>query len=375
MQRIAVYGDSITWGVGVRDWRLTYPARLLQLLNATGTSYDMHVMATPGRSVDSYARWAEVERTRLDPDFVIYQWYINDLEIGTERPELVRSWRQWSGHPWLAAHSYLYYFLDYRFDQLLPPASHFYTDYVTRTFVDGTSAWATFRDAFHRWAVYSTAAGGRALVFLYPQVPFRGVSPLAGINARMRALTGRTEMHYPAAMCPGETGETVSSDVIDGRVRRSVGEAGRLVHCPGVPMLPGHYRITARIRLDRPISSPSSAVATLTVSVNGAPVGSRSIDAASLAEPGSWCEVPIDFDVRNALADVQWGIEVGPAIFLSVESMTVPVGYERLDVIDLSDRLNGFDTHASLFDAHPNARAHAVIADALAEWIRADPRH
>ena len=28
-----------------------------------------------------------------------------------------------------------------------------------------------------------------------------------------------------------------------------------------------------------------------------------------------------------------------------------------------------FDTHASIFDSHPNARAHAEVANALAEWV------
>ena len=34
-----------------------------------------------------------------------------------------------------------------------------------------------------------------------------------------------------------------------------------------------------------------------------------------------------------------------------------------LEVLDLTERLNTFDTHASLFDAHPNTAAHKVMAD------------
>jgi hypothetical protein len=33
------------------------------------------------------------------------------------------------------------------------------------------------------------------------------------------------------------------------------------------------------------------------------------------------------------------------------------------DVLDLAEPLNRFNTHASLFDAHPNEAAHRVIAD------------
>ena len=34
-----------------------------------------------------------------------------------------------------------------------------------------------------------------------------------------------------------------------------------------------------------------------------------------------------------------------------------------IEVLDLTAALNTFDTHASIFDAHPNAAAHQVIAD------------
>ena len=35
----------------------------------------------------------------------------------------------------------------------------------------------------------------------------------------------------------------------------------------------------------------------------------------------------------------------------------------RADVLDLAEPLNHFNTHASLFDAHPNEAAHRVIAE------------
>ena len=375
VQRIAIYGDSITWGVGVRDWRLTYPVRLLERLSAGGTRFDMHVMARAGLSVDTYARWAAVERNRLDPDFVIYQWYVNDLEIARQHPGVRRVWHEWSGHRWLGAHSYLYYFLDNRLTQLLPPTSHHYTDFLARTFVEGTTAWARFRDALHRWIVYSTANGERALIFLYPQVPFEGVNPLAQIHARIQALRGRTDLRYPASMCPGDVGEIVrASDTIDRRLRRSLGTAGPLIRCPDVPFLPGHYRLTARLRLDRSVPPSSSVVAVLKVTVGDGFEVSQPIDRA-FARTGEWGEGAIDFDVTRGLTHVHWKLDVPRATFMSVDQLTVPVTYDRLDVLDLSDRLNTFNTHVSLFDAHPNARAHAVIAETLAQWIEAHAHH
>ena len=34
-----------------------------------------------------------------------------------------------------------------------------------------------------------------------------------------------------------------------------------------------------------------------------------------------------------------------------------------MEVVDLTEPLNAFNTHASVFDAHPNEAAHRVIAE------------
>jgi hypothetical protein len=49
---------------------------------------------------------------------------------------------------------------------------------------------------------------------------------------------------------------------------------------------------------------------------------------------------------------------------LALTNIAVPVNY-GFEVIDLTQTLNTFNTHASSFDAHPNERAHQVIADAV----------
>jgi hypothetical protein len=49
---------------------------------------------------------------------------------------------------------------------------------------------------------------------------------------------------------------------------------------------------------------------------------------------------------------------------VALASIDVPVDY-GFEVVDLTDALNTFDTHASIFDAHPNERAHQVIADQI----------
>ena len=375
VRRLLVFGDSITWGVGVRDWRDVYTSKLLGLLNTDGRRYDMQVNARPGASVDSYARWAAIEVPRIDPDLVIYQWDANDLEIGRPHPTLHRSWRQWPTHPWLMQHSYLYYFLDRRSIQFLPPRTSFYTNYLLHSFDEGTTSWAKYRDAFHRWVVYSTAQGAHTLVVLYPQVPFSGENPLTTLHARMKALAGRTELRYPAVMFRGEIGETkADSSVTEGRVRCSHGEAGALVGSGPIPLLHGSYDLTVRVRLDSVPSITNAAIAALDVLVDDEPAASLPIAVSSFPGTGRWTNLSVRFSVPGALARIRWELRNVPGTSMSVDTVSMPVTYPGLAVIDLSERMNGFDTHTSVFDAHPNESAHQVIAEQLAGWIRAHDR-
>jgi lysophospholipase L1-like esterase len=372
VRRLLVFGDSITWGVGVRDWRDLYTSKLLDLLNTDSSRYEMQVNARPGTSVDTYARWARAEVPRIDPDLVIYQWDANDLEIGRPHPTLHRSWREWPTHPWLMHHSYLYYVLDRRSIQFLPPRTSFYTNYLQHSFNEGTTAWAKYRDAFHRWAVYSMAHGARALVVLYPQVPFRGAYPLAALHARMKALEGQTELRYPAVMFRGEIGETkADSSVAEGRVRSSHGEAGVLVGSGPIPLLSASYDLTVRVRLDSVPSRVDAPIATFDVLVGDEPAASIPIAVSSFPGAGRWTNLSVRFSVAGALAPFRWELRNAPGTSMSVDTVSLPVTYPGLSVIDLTARMNTFDTHVSVFDAHPNERAHQVIAEELAGWVRA----
>ena len=54
--RILVQGDSITYGVGVSDYKELYPYQLLKKLNAEGEKYEMLSIGVPGRETDGHAR-------------------------------------------------------------------------------------------------------------------------------------------------------------------------------------------------------------------------------------------------------------------------------------------------------------------------------
>ncbi len=71
-----ILGDSITWGIGVRDWRHIYPNLLLNHLDqgGGGRRFDMEVFAYGGKNIDGHARAVQASAESLAPDYIIYQW-------------------------------------------------------------------------------------------------------------------------------------------------------------------------------------------------------------------------------------------------------------------------------------------------------------
>jgi hypothetical protein len=66
--------------------------------------------------------------------------------------------------------------------------------------------------------------------------------------------------------------------------------------------------------------------------------------------------------------DVRFRVGSSGSAAFALTAIELPVNY-GFEVLDLSGPLNTFDTHASIFDAHPNERAHRVIADHLLEML------
>lgn len=86
--RILIQGDSITWGQGVRNEQQLFTSRLLARLRETNVSVDMAVLARPGREIDGHLQQLKKWGRKLWPDVIIYQWYINDIELEKEhRPQ------------------------------------------------------------------------------------------------------------------------------------------------------------------------------------------------------------------------------------------------------------------------------------------------
>jgi len=119
--RVLVQGDSITWGQGVQREQELFTNRLLMMLRRDNPDTEMAVLARTGREIDGHlmqiAKWGE----EIDPDIIIYQWFVNDVDIDDKslRPNR-RVWRRLFFHRTFVRHSYFWFFLDSNLDRVLP---------------------------------------------------------------------------------------------------------------------------------------------------------------------------------------------------------------------------------------------------------------
>ncbi len=191
LTRIVIQGDSVTWGQGVRNWYDLYPERLLERLNAQAERYEVAVFALPGREITSHLAGLRSYPDTLAPDVLVYQWYVNDLEVEKEhRPDpSAAPWRRWSGHTWARTHSYLYFFVDDRLRLLVPGGERSYPDYMYREYAPGTRGWELFREQFDAWARLARARSPRTIVMLYPTLLASGGDPMPRLRQQVSDLS------------------------------------------------------------------------------------------------------------------------------------------------------------------------------------------
>lgn len=365
VSRLMVMGDSITWGQGVTAWTDTYPAKLLDTLNAAGPKYDMAVFARPGKEIDGHVATIASSIADVSPDIVVYQWYNNDVELSKgARPVSTRAWRGWSGHDTLKRWSYLYYVLDFALDVYLPQRGRTYVQYLEEDYAEGTPGWRAFTQAFHTWATYATGYAQRTIMVLYPPVP---KTALTDMRRRVTALAeGQT-----LAVAPAQMTHTIGTLDRSGEGALSAaGVTGELARTPGVRLAHGAYTATLQLRLDAPAPGPMARVS-LTRGADAQEVAALDVAASALTQ-GSWTTVRVPFTLDGAVSsDVSLRVQLAGG-GLSVGRVELPVHY-GIEVIDLQPHFGEMTTGASLFDAHPNAAAHAVMAQVLADRIQRAP--
>ena len=150
--RVAVMGDSFTYGNGVRE-----DQRFSNLVGAAVRDRHVEVLnfGFPGNNWPEHVRTLERRVLRLRPDFVLLQWGINDVEMDEDVasrptvPPLVTN-RDW--HEWLYARSALYTILNAQWIrlQLLRSMGDTYDRYMVRRYGDPASPGAVRADQLMR---------------------------------------------------------------------------------------------------------------------------------------------------------------------------------------------------------------------------------
>jgi hypothetical protein len=371
--RLMVLGDSITYGQGVHDWHNTWPELLATRLEREGHPYELAMFAEPGRDMPAHLeeleRWGPVVR----PDVLLYQWYVNDVEVMPHRPDETRVWQRWAGHAWLQQTSYLYYFLDHRARALLPPPGRSYADYILQDFHPGTAEWSEFERCFHAFAVRAAQAAARRIMILYPQVPYRDRYPLQSVHDLMKTLASPHMLSIPPTAWIRSAG-TMDRDAAAPWAlvsRVTPGLAATFVETREYLVVPGMLR--AQVVASVPeLADASAAIGTLDVvdAVTGETVASGRITAQGGMRGYQTLAVTLDVpgtEPRRLRLRVATAGKEG----WSLASLGLAVN-DSFEVVDLAEPLNRFNTHTSLFDAHPNEAAHRVMADAVYHVLRAE---
>ena len=362
VQRLLVVGDSISWGLGVRDWSAIWTERLARAIEQTGVAVEMAVSAEPGRDMWEHMAAVQELGSRVQPDVLIYQWYVNDIEVVKRRPRFHRTWQRWSQHERMRNLSYLYYFLDHMAASWLPQPDRSYTEYILQDFGPGTYEWAEFERAFHSFATRAREAAPKRLMVLYPQVPFRGPYPLQPIHDRMRVLAGPHQLSIPPAglVAVAGTMEPRPDAAWKQVVRVPAGAAGPVIETRDYYMPQGVLDVTVRVMCDNPSSAPATVAIEAVDHVTNQIVG-RGTAAVDVQARG-WQQLPIEIDIPATNGhSVRLRLVSPGALAFSLGAIEIPVDY-GFTVVDITEPLNAFNTHASMFDAHPNERAHAVMA-------------
>jgi lysophospholipase L1-like esterase len=369
LARILVLGDSISWGWGVRDWGAIWPNQMLAALNATGPRYDMHLLASAGTEVDGHLLHLRNWVGQVQPDIIVYQWYANDLEVRKHRPEGQRDWQKSAWWQAVTTHSYLAYFLDNRLSGLLPPPGRTYANYLLEDFAPGTRGWLEFETSFHALAMLANRSASRTILLLYPSLPYRGKSQLTVISDRMKGLAAPHDLVIPASLTPHDVGADAVEPGPPWMARRVMGEAGAgiLVRTPGLELSPGAQSIVVRMRAKGVTPDAVQHVEIVDRTAKRV-VATHDVPGAALSTTG-WSDVQVPFTVTDTAHEFEVVVRTGAGAALAIDSVRFPVRY-RLEIVDPTSELESFPTWVSIFDGHPNARAHAVLAHELAMQIQ-----
>ena len=174
--RIAIVGDSFAYGQGVGlDER--FGERVERALNAESgtTAFEVVNFARPGAETEDHEAILDQSALAAHPDFVLLQWYVNDVEgVGAnERPTPKGLVPSATLRSVLHRHSALYYLLNSRWAELqgrLGWVSN-YNDYMRERFGDPDGEdWRRAEAALRRFIARCREADVRVGIVLFPSL-------------------------------------------------------------------------------------------------------------------------------------------------------------------------------------------------------------
>jgi len=366
--RILIQGDSITGGVGVRDWKDLYPFRLLQLLNQKSIQYELEAFSGGGWEIDTHRDVLAAKGPQLQPDVIIYQWYVNDLEINKEnRPGYKpRLWQGFPTHGFLMRHSYLYWFLDKKFDTILPSLNRTYTQYFLEDYDEKSPGWFLFRLTFHDWATLAKCYSQKRILMLYPCLPYKGEYPLKPINDQMKRISSPNRLTFPAVWASKGRGEEVHDpSSYLGRalyVTQEKTSVGNIISTPKVYLEKGENQIILRLRGSQLDKKP---MINIKVMAGDHLLSEKKPTKKDFKKDGDWYDITLSFFMDKPLNEqVQFQVDYLGQGNLWFDYIQLPVDY-GIEVVDLLPHLKNIKTWASPFDAHPNIKTHQIMAEEL----------
>ena len=189
--RVLVQGDSISWGQGLQDEREAYPSRLLDLFREENPQVEMLVLAKGGREIDGHLEQVIKYGASVQPDVILYQWYVNDLELEdakARKPGRAQGWRKLRVYRKLLRHSYFFFLLDYHLNAMRPGTLAAYEQFMLENFEADTPCWREFADTFRRWAEECKELTPKVGLVLYPHSLPTGRERLAVLERKVVEL-------------------------------------------------------------------------------------------------------------------------------------------------------------------------------------------
>jgi lysophospholipase L1-like esterase len=194
VRRIAVIGDSYTFGYGV-DFAEIFSKRLEEKLNGSGQPYEVINFGVPGYNTTLELATLRESAAQFKPDLVIVGYVLNDTEIQNRRKDTAGSKGGTSiinaAHLALKDISMLYYFLAPKLGALAGALFNARyavggTKEIIRSFEDDAPGWIESRNALLGIAEEARAIGAPTLVVVFPMMV--DSYPLAAAHNRITAF-------------------------------------------------------------------------------------------------------------------------------------------------------------------------------------------